>query len=60
MRLPAWRPLWAKPPRLDSLVIIYGKPDDHLWKNLEEFGPFPFTPLVIIYGAPSRRAPESI
>jgi len=42
-----------------SLMIIYGQPDDHLWTKPEEFGPFPFTLLVIIDGAPSRRAPES-
>ena len=48
--------LWA------SQMIIYGKPSDHLWTNPEEFWPFAFQCLVIIYGhlwssmAPARVA----
>jgi len=31
-------------------MIIYGRSNDHLWTNLEEFGPSTVSYVVIIYG----------
>jgi hypothetical protein len=34
-------------------IIIYGRPDDHLWTKQGKKCPFPGTRLMIIYGQPS-------
>jgi hypothetical protein len=37
-------------PRTHGQMIIYGGPDDHLWRKPRENSPLPVTCLVIIYG----------